>query len=323
MIQTKRLEIKGIRGIFLSDAHMYESEDPLKKELSGKKTTGENMITKAIKEGERRFILTLKKAQTINADFVFCGGDMVTGYGERGLIGPNSQEHIDKFKEAMEEHFPSLPIFYMAGGHELGYILPLSTDPEGGPSEESIAAFEKNFGPLFYTFHKGPYKFVVLSSDLILLQHGSENLLTKKRLQTEFYQDEVAYSDHPIVLMIHDPDALALMFPFLKKHLYKIAKTFAGHQHAQWVKKIYPWICKTASSPILEIPLKSLLNKLFPGKANAVWSYFQNNKENAEVWKKLSLSIIPAPGGMMGIGGGFLFSDFRNKGVEVQKIKIL
>lgn len=312
------------RAALFSDAHMYESQDPLHKELAGKNTKGERLIANAIKEGEKRFILTLDEAEGIgDIDFIGFGGDMVTGYGERGLIGPDSQEHIQKFEDLLRSRFIGLPRKFMAGGHEVGYILPLSTDPEGGLSEKSILVFEDNFNELFYTFSVGRYKFVVISSDLELLKKGTKSLMRRKSLQEEFYRDEIAYTnpDQKIVLMLHDPDALAPMFPFLKDNLGKIVKTFSGHQHAKWTNKIYPWLCRLASSRVLAFPLKPTFNWFFPGKANAVWDYFRQNKGNAKIWKQLKLSVIPAPGGMLGIGGGFLIADFGEEEIRVRKIK--
>jgi hypothetical protein len=189
------LKLGEKRGAFFSDAHMYESQDPLHRDLEGKNTAGEKIIANAIKDGENRFILTLEEAERIGKiDFSFFGGDMVTGYGERGLIGPDSLDHIAKFRQLLDEHFPKLPKRYMAGGHEIGYILPLSTDPEGGPSERSIQVFEDNFNQIFYTFSEGRYKFVVLSSDLELLKSGSDALMKRKQLQEEFYKDEITYT---------------------------------------------------------------------------------------------------------------------------------
>ena len=183
--------------------------------------------------------------------------------------------------------------------------------------------FEENFNQLFYTFSEGRYKFVVLSSDLELLKGGTDALTKRKALQEEFYKDEITYTqpEQKVVLMLHDPDALAPMFQFLGKNLDKIEKTFSGHQHAQWVNKIYPTLCSTASSRVLQLPLKPLFNKFFPGKADAVWNYFRQNRGNAQIWNSVKLSIIPAPGGMLGIGGGFLIADLKENGIEVKKIK--
>jgi len=316
---------KTTKMVLVSDSHMYESQDPLHKDLAGKNTKGERMIAKSMKENEAKFILSLKEASKIDdVDLLFFGGDSVTGYGERGLIGPDSLDHINKFKKLFEENFYAVPKKYMAGGHEVGYILPLSTDPEGGLSEKSVQVFEQNFNELYYSFTEGKYKFVVLSSDLELLNFASEKLMRMKRLQQEFYRDEISHTEQgqKIVIMIHDPDALVPMFPFLKNHLGKIERTFSGHQHAQWVNNIYPILCKFASSSLLELPLKMVFNKFFPGKADAVWSYFRQNKDNAHVWKSVNLTIIPAPGGMMGIGGGFLVADLHDEGIKVSKIKI-
>lgn len=125
-----------------------------------------------------------------------------------------------------------------------------------------------------------------------------------------------------MVIMIHDPDALAAMFPFLKNYLGKIERTFSGHQHAQWVNKILPILYQVASFKLLEIPLKPVFNKFFPGKADAVWDYLNQNKGNAPIWKSVNLTIIPAPGGMMGIGGGFLVADLHDEGIKVRKISL-
>ena len=183
------------RGVLFSDAHMYESQDPLHRNLEGKNTVGEKIIAKRGKEAERKFELCLNEAERIgNVNFLFFGGDMVTGYGERGLIGPDSPAHISRFKQALGDSFKKLPKRYMAGGHEVGYVLPLSTDPEGGPSEKSIQVFEENFNQLFCTFSEGQYKFVILSSDLELLKDGADTLMKRKQLQEEFYKDEITYA---------------------------------------------------------------------------------------------------------------------------------
>ena len=68
------------RGALFSDAHMYEFQDPLHESLKGKHgwrrcadSIRKKSATSAGRSGKNR-----------NIDFVFCGGDMNTGYGERG-----------------------------------------------------------------------------------------------------------------------------------------------------------------------------------------------------------------------------------------------
>lgn len=313
------------RMAMFSDAHMYESEDPIHKEIAQKNSLGEKIIAHGAEKRERKFVKALEKAESIGGiDYLFFGGDMVSGYGERGLTGPNSPENIARFKQTLDSFFLNTPRKYMAGGHELGYVLPLSTDPEGGPSTKSIDIFESNFNELFYTFSEGQYKFVVISSDLEIMRDGPKELRKRKTDQEDFYKAEITdtYPDERIVLMLHDPDALAPMFNFLGQNLEKIERTFSGHQHAQWVNKIYPRLCAMASSRLLEIPLKPVFNKFFPGKADAVWKYMQQNKDNSAIWQSVKLSIIPAPDGMAGIGGGFLLADLTENGIDVKKVKL-
>lgn len=317
--------------IFLtSDAHMFESEDPLHKEKAIEKGKGEQAIIKEAEKNEDNFKIVLNKVEKVgNIDYVFFGGDMVTGYGERGLVGPDSPEHISRFKKILDQTFlRDVPKKYIAGGHELGYRLPLSWDiPEGGLNERAIEVFESEFNELFYTVDKGQYKFIVLSSGLELTEgepHITDKIKTKKKEQAEFYKDEITYIEpgRKVVLMLHDPDALRQMFDFLGKNLDKIEKTFTGHNHAQWVNKIYPYLCKVASLRALQMPLEKIINRQFPGKGKLVLDYFKANKENNKIWKAVKLMIIPAPGGMMGKGGGFLIADLKEKGIEVKKVRI-
>ena len=318
-------ETSGKRMVLISDAHLYESSDPLHRDLAGKQSKGERLIARSMAENEKKFVLTLETAERLGStDYLFFGGDMVTGYGERGLTGPDSQTNINKFKSTLEGYFLGTPRKYMAGGHELGYVAALSTDPEGGITEKSIEIFEGNFNELFYTFSDGSYKFVVLSSDLAMANGPTEKIQKIKEQQEEFVKDEMEYTKQgqKIVLMLHDPDALVPLSPLLDGNLDKISKTFAGHQHSQIMNDLYPYLCKTASSRILSEPLKAAFNKMFPGKAEAMWQYFQNNTENAKVWKSAKLSVIPAPGGLLGYGGGFLVAEFNETGVVVKKHSI-
>jgi predicted MPP superfamily phosphohydrolase len=307
------------RIALFSDAHMYASQDTAPKPNS----MGERIASSDHKTTEDSFVANLKAAKQIkDIDLLFFGGDMVTGYGEHGLVGSDSDQHVKEFKAVVKKYFKRLPKKFMAGGHEIGYILPLSTDPLGGPSAKSINAFQRHFDDLFYSFNLLNYKVVVLSSDLELLpSDSSEELKLLQDIQRSFCAKELNHTDQPIILMIHDPDALATLWPILKDHTHIIAKTFCGHQHAKWVNKLYPKLCVIASSKLLAWPLQKIFDLLFPKKAKAVWKYFQDNKGNAKIWHKLNLEIIPAPNGMFGIGGGFLIADLKPDGITVHKFK--
>lgn len=260
------------------------------------------------------------------ADFSFAvhNGDLIESMRtERGAREEKDREAITKEIKNLEEVL-GCKVIANVGNHESGYSeLPLVTDPQAGISAKSVINALEAFGrkSLYHSFEEDGHLFVFLP--YIFMEKKAVDFdieKEKERLIDRFKED--LRKDLPVILFLHDPDALALMFPFLNQELDKIENTFCGHLHAQWTKSIYPTLCKTASSWILSMVLKPVFNKMFPGKADAVWEYFSNNKENGQIWDAVNLSVIPAPSGMMGIGGGFLVADLTDDGIKVQKIKV-
>jgi len=275
---------------------------------------------------ERRFELLLREVQKVgNVDYLFFGGDMVSGYGERGLSGPNSQEAIREFKAVVDRFISSnVSKKYVAGDHELGYYLPWSWDEKGGINEKAIEMFEGNFNELFYTFQEGQYKFIILSSDLELVTPGmrgaTDGVLKKKKEQQEFYKDTISemQRDEKIVLMMHDPDALNPMFSFLEQHLAKMEKTIVGHHHAEWITALNKFGYSLASTTLGGKSMQFLKKYILTTNLEHALKY----KDNARIWKEMKLVTIPAPGGNFGIGGGFLVGLLNEDGLEIQKHRL-
>lgn len=320
--------------ILSSDAHWGEKKYD---ELTQAKFVGEteevppavllDKIFDRYRQGnERRFNLLLKEVQKIEGvEHLFFCGDMVSGYGERGLSGKNSQEAINEFKKVLDNFIcPEISKSYVAGGHELGYRLPWSWDKDGGINDKSIEMFEGNFNQLFYTFQKEQYNFVILSSDLELISNSDDYLTDKirqkKQQQTEFYKDTIneLERDERVILMLHDPDALNPMFDFLKEHLSKIEKTFVGHHHAQWTTAINQYLYALADSTFANKGMNFLENL----GAKSSFDHLKSQKANAKIWKQVKLITIPAPGGNFGLGGGFLVGQLGENGLDVQKHKL-
>ncbi len=326
---------KDKKIILTSDAHWGEKEyDDLTQDKfkpREKRSTPEipdatllDTIFNRYRQGnERRFEVLLKEIQKVGeVEYLFFGGDMVSGYGERGLSGPRSQEAINKFKSVLDQFIqPNIARKYVAGGHELGYRLPWSWDAQGGLNEIAIEMFEGNFNQLFFTFQEEQYKFVILSSDLELLTDDSDGatdkILRKKKEQQEFYKDTIseAKKDERIVLLIHDSDALNTMFDFLGKHLSKIEKTFVGHHHAQWVTGLQKYLYLLASSSLGTKSLEFLKQYV----AESSLQHLLQKKDNGKIWKQVKMVTIPAPGGSFGVGGGFLVGRLGENGLEIQK----
>ena len=270
---------------------------------------------------ERRFKVLLKEMEKVGeVKYLFFGGDMISGYGERGLSGPRSEQAINEFKSVLDRFIqPNIARKYVAGDHELGYRLPWSWDDQGGLNEVAIEMFEENFNQLFFTFQEEQYKFVILSSDLELLTDDSatDNISKKKKEQQEFYKDTIseAKEDERIVLLMHDPDALDTMFDFLEKHLSKIEKTFVGHHHAQWITGLQKYLYLLASSSLGTKSLEFLKQYV----AESSLQHLLQKKNNGKIWKQVKMVTIPAPGGNFGVGGGFLVGRLGENGLEIQK----
>ncbi len=275
---------------------------------------------------KRRFELLLTEMKKVGGvQHIFFGGDMVSGYGERGLSGPNSQRAINDFGQVLDGFISDeIPKHYVTGDHEMGYELPWSWDEEGGMNETSIEMFDCNFNELFFTVQEDQYKFVALSSDLELLNDGgrmvTEEMMKKKRRQEEFYKDTISEvsNDEKIVLMLHDPDALQPMFDFLEKHLEKIEKTFVGHHHAQWITAVQKYLYQIAGSSLGNPSLKFL--EQFVAKSSL--QHLREKSVNGKIWQQVKMVTVPAPGGNFGIGGGFLVATLGEQGLDVQKHKL-
>ncbi len=329
------MENKNKKIILASDAHYGEKKyDELTQDKFKKPKERGSAIPDATwldyvfdryrRGNERRFKLLLSEVKNIGGvQHLFFGGDMVSGYGERGLSGPNSQKVIEEFKKVLDQFLPqkTLAKHFVAGGHELGYALPWSWDEKGGINERAIEMFESNFNELFFTVQEEQYKFVILSSNLELIndrnQRVTEKILKKKREQEEFYKDTIseALPDEKIILMLHDPDALQPMFSFLEQHLQKIERTFVGHHHAQWVTAVQKYLYRLAGSSLGNSSLKFL--EQFVAKSSL--QHLRKNSVNAQIWQRVKMVTIPAPGGNFGLGGGFLVAVLGEDGLSVQK----
>lgn len=318
------------RLALFSDAHLFEDDDPLRAILPGKQVLGERLIAKHMKGTRMKLRMAFQSLREIGgADHIFFGGDMISDHGERGIIGPESPEHIADLKKLIHQYFGNTPHRFMAGGHELGYKAHLSSDPQGGISDESIAAFEENFDALYYDFEIGNRKFVVVSSDLELLNEseGTEKMIQRKKEQSEFYRDSMSSKlpDQKLVLMTHDPDALVPMYPFLKERRDQIEKVFCGHMHAQSAIAGSLSSQRKITMPVVGWGIRRIIEFLFPGKSQALYEYAKKSirDDKAAIWKDMQPIVIPASCGLMGKEAGYMTADLKEEGIDVQRHYLL
>lgn len=253
-------------------------------------------------------------------DLVINDGDMMENpQNERGLA---MREGINAAKD-IKRTFCGKTHVHMkinAGNHELGYRLPLSTDPEGGMSIASIAGFQELAGigddsTICQSFTYGGCKFILFPFGL--MQESAKDFDIeefKANILRDLTENFMGLNDHkPILLFLHDPEALVNeeLYQLIKRYQTRIARIFCGHWHATWA--YWPnWLLINIFSHWWLYPvdlivrcLIAMLTKSFriPREIKRDFRRFKNVPARM---RELEIAIIPAPLGMLGFGGGFL-----------------
>lgn len=269
-------------------------------------------------------------------DKVICCGDLAECvYNERGMVTGKDAEEMKRFKAFIElgidaeiENFHYLP-----GDHELGYILPLSCDPDGGISWKSIDNFQSVFGPLFSGFTIEKFKFILLCPSLFIqpIDHLSESekkyIVKLQDNQQNFIWNYFAdkKKEGIVFIFMHDPDgldqfnAIVLNYNVLRNRKYK---ALCGHMHAEASLEKYQNLGRIAKAiSFKEKCLRWFFNRFEKGKKVIAWA--KGNLCRMEIFKKYDLQIVPSTAGMMGRGGGFLVLNLYDDGsYEIEKHKI-
>lgn len=120
---------------------------------------------------------------------IYCGDLAECVYNERGMITDKDIKEMERFKAFIELGISVKreDIYYLPGDHELGYILPLSCDPQGGISRKSICNFQSVFGLLFSAFSIGEFHFLLLSSSLLIQKSKDAEFLSLKGDQFKMF----------------------------------------------------------------------------------------------------------------------------------------
>jgi 3',5'-cyclic AMP phosphodiesterase CpdA len=95
------------------------------------------------------FEAAIAHANELDPAFVVICGDLVNRVGHAGQIA--------EFQRIASELHPSIPLFLVAGNHDVG----------NEPTEESLRAYRELFGPDWYSFHQNDVYGIVLNSQLI------------------------------------------------------------------------------------------------------------------------------------------------------------
>ena len=161
--------------------------------------------------------------------FVVVCGDLVNRAGDA--------EQIRQYKRIMHELDPHIPVYNVAGNHDVG----------NQPTEQTLAQYRKEFGRDYYTFDWGEVRGIVLDSNLIASpdsvpkeSDAQEKWLIAelKRARSEDMKQILVFQHIPYFLERPDePDQYfniptAIRRSYLELfHRYGVAHVFSGHYH--------------------------------------------------------------------------------------------
>ncbi|MGB7264172.1 MAG: metallophosphoesterase [Terracidiphilus sp.] len=161
--------------------------------------------------------------------FVVICGDLVNRTGDAA--------QTDEYKRILKELDPTIPLYNVAGNHDVGNI----------PTPATLAAYRTAFGPDYYTFNAPGILGVVLDSNLIRSPQGAPQAA---QLQKDWLDKTLASAradrDHQVVVFQHIPffiynadeadEYFNIPQPARQQYLNLLEKAgvrnvFAGHYH--------------------------------------------------------------------------------------------
>lgn len=218
------------------------------------------------------------------------------------------------------------------GNHETGYILPLSTDMDGGMSKQSIGNFLSlaKREDVYYSFLAEGFRFIFIPYFFTEKIAKDFDLAKMKEEFSKKMKLDLRNSVEPVIIFIHDPDSM--MDENLSSEIWanreKIKAIFYGHYHSELNLFFAKILVKIFNYWWLVIP-RLILNVVFwtvSGRnmriVRELGKYFRSRKNIPDMIKALKMILIPAPTGMFGIGGGFLTLEiFSDGSFQIKRYK--
>lgn len=319
--------------ILITDLH----EQPFKEEKF--KTQRKNIIERFIqffanknRKKEKAIALIKAEIEERKIGTAITNGDFSESKAtERGM---ETQEDRITAQEVESEYRQKLglkKIIRNGGNHEFGYNLPLGTDPKRGIRWQSIQNFMQIAGweDIYHSVSVCGYKLIFIP---YIFSEEEAYDFDIRLVQIRFLKKMKAdlESDMPIILFVHDPDSFDHrgLLKLIRDYKSRIKVIFFGHYHS-WINLLVTKILVDVYVKwwlILPRILINIIILLLTGeikKVEKISAYFRKRKNIPKLIKDLGATLIPAPTGMFGIGGGFLILNINDDGTySIEKHKI-
>ena len=184
----------------------------------------------------------IAQANRLQPDFVVVCGDLINRNGDAAKVDLEEDERRTRaYLDGAAKLDASIPLRNVAGNHDVCNV----------PTPETLAWYEKRFGPPWYAFTHKTAQFVVLESDLMKNPQGAPEAAErqldwlKKTLATEMpdaVRQRIVFMHHPLCLKNLDEGEGYFLLP--KKRRAELAElfrqsgvktVFSGHYHGNAV----------------------------------------------------------------------------------------
>lgn len=167
---------------------------------------------KGVQKETENFEKAIAEANRLRPEFVVVCGDLVNK--------PGDVEQVGEYKRIASMLNPSIPIYNVAGNHDVGNI----------PTPESLARYREDFGPDYYAFEKGDLFAIVVNSSLMKDPDSAreESAMQDEWLQTTLQRAHAMKNKLIVVFMHH---SLFLETPNEKDQYFN----FAGLNRARYL----------------------------------------------------------------------------------------
>ena len=181
----------------------------------------------------------VKKINDMKPCFVILCGDMTHAFPNQAKYA----EQVADYKAIVSKIDSAIRLICLCGNHDVG----------DRPTKESIAAYEANFGPHYFSFWAGGVHCVALNSSLISDPSGATELFKKQMewLNNDLKESNLQHPKHRFIFTHHswflkdseEPDSHFVIPSTIRKIFLEVFEKndvkacFSGHYHRNAIGK--------------------------------------------------------------------------------------
>lgn len=247
----------------------------------------------SFQEETRLFQEAVAHANRLEPAFVVITGDLVNKPGDPAQIA-----ELRRIASQIHSH---IPLYWVAGNHDIGNV----------PSPASLAAYREIFGPDWYSFAWGNWRFVVLNSTIVHRPDSVEAELARQWTwlvetftgDTRTYSGTIIFQHHALFITDPDEEDRYENIPQQQRTRYLdifrrngVNAVFAGHYHGNGYGRnssLEMVITGPVGEPLRQDPSGFRIVKVFPDHVEHAYYGFADLPEVVDLKAKPILQADP------------------------------